>query len=44
MWDRWVLTVSRDQQTAEQRVFLEIEIVRDRDQVFIERLASYAAK
>lgn len=39
-----VLTVSRDQQTAEQRVFLEIEIVRDRDQVFIERLASYAAK
>lgn len=39
-----VVTTGRDQQTAEQRVYLEIDIVRDREQIFIERLASYAAK
>lgn len=39
-----VVTTSRDNQSSEVRVFLEIDIVRDKDQVLIERIASYAAQ
>lgn len=39
-----VLTTSRDSAPSEVRVFLEIDIVRDKDQIFIERIASYAAQ